>query len=596
MTSHSDPTTSTVEPLTRLSDVQSILRSTAQPQLAELVKRLRDDLIHKRVHVVVSGEFKRGKSSLINALLGDGCQLPVDVLPTTAVVHLLRYSATPGMTVHRADGSEEKQPHMADGLRAFAAEESGGSVKAAEIEYLELALPAPLLQEGLILVDTPGINDVVQSRSAVVERMIPLADAVIFVQDAGVQLSGSEKQFLSERLLKGLTPPILFVLNKLDQIEDIERDNVIMDTERSLQELLGDQQHQLVATSTIDPAIGVEPVRQFLQSFMAGGERHRAATLKRRRALEFISAQASNEFSSRAKLASAEASQLKKLEVSVREQSRSYRIRFESFERYMDDNGPALLIPAMKASLGNMLNDLQKQISVEISMHHDPALLAANVLPLRIENTIKAWFVKETGNVKLFYDKYQAAMIAEMLRNFGSEQSVLELRKASPDLLQRLEVKGIESHFLLGGNNDTDMARMAMPAAGALIGALFFSGIGTPAVIIGSLVGGMFMHERKSSQLLQHRNQLQAQVQAHFKTLKGNIGDLLTERCQEMFNTFKSAMKAHMNKILDARETRIQEAVNLSEGNQQVKAALEDNATKFDRLVAELRAMPEFSA
>ena len=125
----------------------------AQRQLAE---ESADKLAGSGLYVAVIGEFKRGKTTLINALLGADL-LPTGVLPVTAVPALARFGMRPRVTLRLLDGSEVDSDIA--GLHGYLTEqENPGNrkgVREAIIEY-----PALVLESGLILVDTPGTGSV----------------------------------------------------------------------------------------------------------------------------------------------------------------------------------------------------------------------------------------------------------------------------------------------------------------------------------------------------------------------------------------------------------------------------------------------------
>lgn len=186
-----------------------------------LNERIRRDLVRKleedRFHLVVVGEFNHGKSSFVNALLGRSV-LPVGVTPTTAAIHHLRYADEAEATVVFSDGRRESLPF--DEVRRFSV---GGGKNADEVDFLEVGFPAPLLKERILLVDTPGVNDLSLQRSDITYSYIPRADAVLFLLDAGQILKESERVFLEEKLLKASRDKIVFVITKWDLLSEDEQ-------------------------------------------------------------------------------------------------------------------------------------------------------------------------------------------------------------------------------------------------------------------------------------------------------------------------------------------------------------------------------------
>jgi len=196
----------------------------------DLVLKLEQD----RFHLVVVGEFNHGKSSFVNALLGEPA-LPVGVTPTTAAIHHLRYAETPEATVVYTSGRREPLPF--EDVKKFAV---GGGASADLVDFLEIGYPAPLLQERVLLVDTPGVNDLSLQRADITYSYVPRADAVLFLLDAGQILKESERVFLEEKLLKGSRDKIVFVITKWDLLDEGERKEALEYARTKLGDLVKD--------------------------------------------------------------------------------------------------------------------------------------------------------------------------------------------------------------------------------------------------------------------------------------------------------------------------------------------------------------------
>lgn len=231
------------------SDVMAALRGLVG--LAEkvgaksLAARVEVDLVRKleadRFHLVVVGEFNHGKTTFVNALLGAPI-LPVGVTPTTAVIHHLEHADAPRAELVHADGARTPLPF--DEVKTFAV---GGSHEgeAREVKHLEVFYPADLLRERIVLVDTPGVNDLSLQRADITYSYIPRSDAVLFLLDAGQPLKESERVFLQEKLLAQSRDKIIFVVTKRDIWSDDEQGEAL----RYIQKELG----KLVRTPVVFP-------------------------------------------------------------------------------------------------------------------------------------------------------------------------------------------------------------------------------------------------------------------------------------------------------------------------------------------------------
>jgi small GTP-binding protein len=198
-----------------LGDVASALGTTTLKDRVDkgLVGKLEED----RFHLVVVGEFNHGKTTFVNALLGEQA-LPVGVTPTTAAIHHIRWAETPEATLVTTSGERRPMP-FADAKR-FAV---GGGGTTEDVDYLEIGYPAPLLKERILLVDTPGVNDLSLQRADITYSYIPRADAVLFLLDAGQILKESERVFLHDKLLKASRDKIVFVITKWDILSPDEQ-------------------------------------------------------------------------------------------------------------------------------------------------------------------------------------------------------------------------------------------------------------------------------------------------------------------------------------------------------------------------------------
>jgi small GTP-binding protein len=196
----------------------------------QLVRKLEED----RFHLVVVGEFNHGKTTFVNALLGEEA-LAVGVTPTTAAIHHIRWAERPEAFVVSTTGEKRAIPF--DEAKRFAV---GGGAKTEEVDYLEIGYPAALLKERILLVDTPGVNDLSLQRADITYSYIPRADAVLFLLDAGQILKESERVFLNDKLLKGSRDKIVFVVTKWDLLSPEEQREALAYAKNHLSSLVKD--------------------------------------------------------------------------------------------------------------------------------------------------------------------------------------------------------------------------------------------------------------------------------------------------------------------------------------------------------------------
>lgn len=194
--------------------------------VSEKLNDLVSDIENDFFTVVVLGEFKRGKSTLINALLGKEI-LPVNVLPETATINALTYSDELKVYVKMNDGTEREGESTPEYLQQFSAQSKCEDIH--NIKYIKIGYPAEFLKDRLIIVDTPGVSDIDEQRVEVTYKFIPKAHTVLFLLDANSPLKKSEKDFIEQRLLPYGINNIIFVVNKYDNVDEEEEPNYLSD-------------------------------------------------------------------------------------------------------------------------------------------------------------------------------------------------------------------------------------------------------------------------------------------------------------------------------------------------------------------------------
>ena len=182
-------------------------------------ERLADRLAQGRFVVSVVGEFKRGKSTLLNALIGSEV-LPAGVLPLTAVVTELVYGE-PGAVVEMLDGT--RQPVEVGDVADYVTEERNPGNER-RVARVEVHGRWPLLEPGLVLVDTPGVGSVHGHNTEVARAALAEADGGVLVMAADSPISAEERGMV--RVLAARGAPTFFVLNKADLLTAAELDQV----------------------------------------------------------------------------------------------------------------------------------------------------------------------------------------------------------------------------------------------------------------------------------------------------------------------------------------------------------------------------------
>ena len=239
-----------------LSQFDSLLLAGAQQDLRERLATVADKLARDRFHLAVLGQFKRGKTTFINALLGADI-LPTGIVPLTSIVTLIEYGSEPGATVHFRN--HRTQAISLDKVAAYVTERDNPQNKK-NVARVEATYPAAILRDGVILIDTPGIGSTYEHNTDVAYQFLPQVDAAIFVASVDPPLSRAEKDFLIA--IREYAAKLFFVLNKIDYVSEAEQ--------RELLEFL----HTVLATELgiVEPKIFPLSAKRALAAALHGGE------------------------------------------------------------------------------------------------------------------------------------------------------------------------------------------------------------------------------------------------------------------------------------------------------------------------------------
>jgi GTP-binding protein EngB required for normal cell division len=198
------------------------------PNLRRLIEKLRQN----RFHLVVLGAFKRGKSTLINALLGEAV-LPTAIVPLTSVVTILSYGEHLDILVHFHNGqtSQISLAELADYIT-----ERGNPRNRKGVMEVEIFYPSEYLRDGVRIIDTPGVGSIYSHNTDVAYNYLPQVDAAVFVVTADPPLSAAEQEFLHD--IREYVHKLFFVLNKIDYLETPDQQEALDFTAQVLQENL----------------------------------------------------------------------------------------------------------------------------------------------------------------------------------------------------------------------------------------------------------------------------------------------------------------------------------------------------------------------
>ncbi|HET9225768.1 MAG TPA: dynamin family protein [Thermoanaerobaculia bacterium] len=214
---------------------------------AETLCRLGRKLESERFRILVIGELKRGKSTLVNALLGEEV-LPTDAVPCTAVIQEIRWgeerravlhfryplpaplpeALPPNVAVHLGLAEDGPVPPLEvpiDRLADYAVIQDGEAGGDTPYAKVEIFWPLALCRHGIEVIDSPGLNES-DTRTRVTRDYIPEADAILFVLSSSA-LGAATEMHLHRDLREVGHQYLFYVCNRLDEIRASERERLV---------------------------------------------------------------------------------------------------------------------------------------------------------------------------------------------------------------------------------------------------------------------------------------------------------------------------------------------------------------------------------
>ena len=183
-----------------------------------LLTRLADD----RFNLMLVGRFSRGKSTLINAILGHP-YLPTGILPLTSVITTVRYGSRPQVVLSFRESGLPREIPLSQLAEYVTQHSNPGNMK--RFANAEIQLPVELLRRGLFFVDSPGLGSSITENTETTERFFPEADAFVLITSYDSPLSEEEDRALQR--IRQADRVLFVIVNKHDTVSPSERGQVL---------------------------------------------------------------------------------------------------------------------------------------------------------------------------------------------------------------------------------------------------------------------------------------------------------------------------------------------------------------------------------
>ena len=206
----------------RLRVIRESLKTLGLNDAEQHIRELTVKLAEDQFTLAVLGQYKRGKSSLMNAIIGRDL-LPTGMLPLTSAITSLRYGPEERLVVTRENSRFTEELPIT--LLPDFVTENGNPSNEKKVKKVVVELPVRFLRQGLEFVDTPGVGSAITANTVVTYEFLPDCDAVILVTSVDSPLSDLEIEFLKE--IRQSVDRVFVVLNKTDLVSARELTEVL---------------------------------------------------------------------------------------------------------------------------------------------------------------------------------------------------------------------------------------------------------------------------------------------------------------------------------------------------------------------------------
>lgn len=246
-----------------IREVMAFARDRRAQSLERQARELQVRLAEDRFNLAVIGQFSRGKSTLMNALLGMN-RLPTGIVPVTSVITSVSYGTRERVLLHFPNSNLTSEVQLEELVHYVT--EQGNPGNKMKIQVAEVQLPAELLQRGFYFVDTPGLGSAILANTETTREFFPQCDAVIFVTTFESPLTAEE--LVSFEDVARYVRKVFLIINKMDLVSLDQRNEVIGFV------------HQQVARTQVGSDVEIFPVsaQEALLSKLANDEQRLCQT------------------------------------------------------------------------------------------------------------------------------------------------------------------------------------------------------------------------------------------------------------------------------------------------------------------------------
>ncbi len=256
---------------------ESIAQRDGSKKLHWQLQDLKERIVLGQFRIAVVGQFKRGKTSLLNALLGETDLLPVGTLPFTSILTIVQQGSQNAAEVVFRSGA--RRQISLDELKDYATD-AGNPDNQKMVEHVDVFCAADILEDGVCFVNSPGFGSLSDQNTQTAYDYLPRIDAAIFVTSPEPPLTAAEMEFLKK--LSSTTKKVFVVMSKVDLLHSNALGEVLRFTQNAISRLAPDASSIIYPVSALiaatprqdsAPLIGIQRLEADIREFLAA-ERH----------------------------------------------------------------------------------------------------------------------------------------------------------------------------------------------------------------------------------------------------------------------------------------------------------------------------------
>lgn len=540
--------------MARLQKLEGYCREAGRKDLLEQLASIRAYLASEKFSVAVVGEFNRGKSTLVNRLIGRDI-IPTSDIPTTSLPIYVSGGEQESITLKTVNG-QKRYPVAEKSWEAI--EEEKKKLRETKGAILLKRNCSLLMENDLELVDTPGVNSQIRGDLSMAEQALSGCDCAILPMAAIAAFSESEKLFLQERILMKKVPRIMVVLTKLDLVEEKQRLSVVESVQRKLEAMEAEIPLYLSAENMAEgweERSGTEAIRKQILAWLHESSHIQLKKERASQEIKAVSADLATVYQCQLDIiAEKEEKRKETAEQSKQKLLRSAQIQWDMLENDMlkrcNQN-----FEWIRSMTEERQQDVIEKLTLELTHVANPKDWWEKDYPYRmkmemislgniLENNLQGFYTRDVNWLNhLLEEKYGSAIPPQNQRI--AEKGVFR----APMVQQAVELEDMKRSRLIS-RVGTGVATVGGYLVGGLIG---LSPIGMAVGIGGGIISEVFMNKRVESQKRELtriiREELPDVFSGSIETVERNIREVYISTIRTMKRTCSDWVKVKCDAI-----------------------------------------------